>query len=71
MLDLASGQERRLPEQRSVDDQVSWLDDDTVVYGLPLTGERGGETDLYAVPADGSAAPRLLAGQAWSPSVVR
>jgi len=71
VLDLASGQERWLPEQRSVDDQVSWLDDDTVVYGLPLTGERGGETDLYAVPADGSAAPRLLAGQAWSPSVVR
>ena len=35
VLDLASGQERRLPEQRSVDDQVSWLDDDTVVYGLP------------------------------------
>jgi Tol biopolymer transport system component len=71
VLDLASGSERRLPERRSVDDQVTWLDDATVVYGLPLTGAHGGETDLYAVPADGSGAPRVLVRQAWSPAVVR
>jgi hypothetical protein len=70
VLDLSSGSERLLPETRSVDDQVQWLDDATVLYGLPLTGERGGETDLWAVPADGAGAPRLLVPQAWSASVV-
>lgn len=71
VLDLAAGTERLLAEKRSVDDQVQWLDDDTVLYGLPLTGERGGETDLWAVRADGTGAPRLLVPQAWSASVVR
>lgn len=71
VLDLAAGSERLLAETRSVDDQVQWLDDDTVLYGLPLTGARGGETDLYAVPADGTGRPRLLVPQAWSASVVR
>jgi dipeptidyl aminopeptidase/acylaminoacyl peptidase len=71
VLDLAGGPERLLAETRSVDDQVQWLDDDTVIYGLPLTGERGGETDLWTVPADGSGKPRLLVSQAWSASVVR
>jgi dipeptidyl aminopeptidase/acylaminoacyl peptidase len=71
VLDLAGGAERLLTETRSVDDQVQWLDDDTVLYGLPLTGERGGETDLWTIPADGSGKPRVLAPQAWSASVVR
>ena len=71
VLDLASGSERLLTETRSVDDQVQWLDDATVLYGLPLTGARGGETDLWAVPADGEGTPRLLVPQAWSASVVR
>ena len=71
VLDLAGGSERLLTETRSVDDQVQWLDDDTVLYGLPLTGERGGETDLWAVPADGTGTPRVLVPQAWSASVVR
>jgi len=71
VLDLATGSERLLAETRSVDDQVQWLDDSTVLYGLPLTGERGGETDLWSVPADATGAPRLLVPQAWSASVVR
>lgn len=71
VLDLAAGTERLLAETRSVDDQVQWLDDSTVLYGLPLTGERGGETDLWAVPVDGTGPPRLLVPQAWSASVVR
>lgn len=71
VLELGTGTERMLAETRSVDDQVQWLDDDTVLYGLPLTGERGGETDLWAMPADGTGTPRLLVPQAWSASVVR
>ncbi len=71
VLDLASGAETAVAEHRSVDDQVEWLDDSTLLYALPLTGERGGEFDVWAAAADGTGAPRLLVGQAASPSVVR
>ena len=46
-------------EQRSIDDQVEWLDDDTLVYSDGL--------DVYTVPADGSGAPRLVLRDATSP----
>jgi hypothetical protein len=48
-----------LAETRSVDDQAEWLDDGTVLYSV--------ESDTYAVPADGSGAPRLFAHRAQSP----
>lgn len=71
VLDLASDRETLLPEKRSVDDQVEWLDTSTVLYALPLTGTRSGESDVWAVAADGSSRPRRLIEQAASPSVVR
>lgn len=63
-LDLASGAETPLAEERSVDDQVVWTDDRTVVYALP--GDFG--ADLYAVPADGSGAPARLMDSALAPA---
>ncbi|MER5931917.1 TolB-like translocation protein [Streptomyces sp. NPDC002054] len=63
-LDLASGRETPLGEQRSVDDQVVWTDANTVVYSLP--GDFG--ADLYAVPADGSGSPRRLMSSALAPA---
>ncbi|RZQ66123.1 TolB family protein [Amycolatopsis suaedae] len=66
VLDLATMRETPLAETRSIDDQVIWLDDHTIAYGLP--GE-GGRTDVWAVPADGSGTPRLLVPYASSPSV--
>jgi hypothetical protein len=63
VLDLATMTETPLAEDDPIDDQVEWLDDDTIIY-------RDGEA-VHAVPADGSgAAERLLPG-ADSPSVVR
>jgi hypothetical protein len=56
-------------ETRSVDDQIEWLDDATVVYGLGREGEA--VTDVWAAPADGSGQPQVLIPQAWSPAVVR
>ncbi len=38
--DLTTGRETVLAETRSVDDQVEWLDDSTVLYALPRTGSR-------------------------------
>ncbi|WP_030868765.1 TolB family protein [Streptomyces sp. NRRL F-2747] len=64
VLDLASMRETPLAEERSVDDQVVWTDDKTVVYSLP--GDFG--ADLYSLPADGSGAPAPLMASALAPA---
>ena len=69
--DVASGEVTPLTETRSVDDQVEWLDDNTVMYGLNRAGTQGESTDVWSVPADGTGTARLLIPQAWSPAVVR
>jgi uncharacterized repeat protein (TIGR01451 family) len=66
VLDVATGKETPLAEARSVDDQLEWLDDNTVVYGSPDSGQA-----VFAVPADGTGQPRQLLGEALSPAVVR
>ena len=70
--DLRTGKETLLAETRSVDDQAEWLDNGTVVYGLPRTAASGAATsDVWRVPADGSGRPEVLVPDAWSPAVVR
>ncbi|MEU3725507.1 hypothetical protein [Streptomyces sp. NPDC031705] len=64
VLDLASMRETPLAEERSVDDQVVWRDDRTLVYSLP--GDFG--ADLYALPADGGGAPARLTASALAPA---
>lgn len=70
VMTLASGDVELLPESRSVDDQIEWLDDDTILYGMPHAGTAG-DSDVWALRADGSGAPVVLVPHAWSPSVVR
>jgi hypothetical protein len=69
VLDLRTGRDRELAETRNVDDQVEWLDNSTVLYGVPRASSGSGATDTYAVPADGSGAPTLFIRGAWSPAV--
>jgi hypothetical protein len=69
--DLDSGVETMLAETRNVDDQVDWLDNGHVVYGVPRTGADAAIDDVYAVSTDGTGSPRLLIPQAWSPAVIR
>lgn len=70
--DLRTGQETLLAETRSVDDQVEWLDDSTVIYGMPRTSSNGAATDdVWEVSADGTGTPKVLVHDAWSPAVVR
>lgn len=73
VLDLASGNETALAaETRSVDDQVEWLDDHHVLYGLPSEApQSAASTNVWALSARGSGAPRLLLPMAASPAVVR
>ncbi len=63
VLDLETMAETALAEERSIDDQIEWLDDRQVLYG-----EMG---SLWVVPADGSGEPRRFMTQASSPAVVR
>jgi hypothetical protein len=70
VLDLTTGVETPLAEERSVDDQVEWLDDATILYALPAA-QTSASSDIWAVPADGTGAPRLIVPNAASPSVVR
>lgn len=73
VLDLSTLNETVLPlETRSVDDQVEWLDNEQVIYGLPdETTSASASTSVWSMPADGGAAPKLLLPHAWSPAVVR
>ena len=63
VLDLESGREHPLAETRSVDDQVEWLDDERILYGLVK--------DVWVVPADGTGRPQVYIRDALSPAVVR
>lgn len=71
VLDLETGEVIRLAEERNVDDQVAWLDDETVMYGLPSADSAHPlGSDVWTVPADGTGEPTLLLPDAWSPRVV-
>jgi Tol biopolymer transport system component len=63
VLDLATMRETPLAETRSVDDQLEWLDDDTVLYGV--------DGDVVAARADGGGRSRVYVPDADSPAVLR
>jgi hypothetical protein len=69
--DLASGKTTLLAEKHSVDDQIEWLDNQNVLYGLPRTGTGASASDVWTVAADGTGSSRIFIPDAWSPAVVR
>lgn len=68
--DLATGEIELLPEERGIDDQIAWLDNETILYGMPRE-DVPGDTDVWQLAADGSGEPEIFIEHAWSPSVVR
>jgi hypothetical protein len=71
VLDVASLAEQELTtEHRSIDDQIEWLDDRQVLYGVPRPSPSA-VTDVWVTPTDGSAEPRIFLAEAESPVVVR
>ena len=54
-----------------MDDQVEWLDDTRIVYGLPRVGAAAATSDVWVVPANGGGEPEVLVRDAWSPAVIR
>ncbi|MCU1424758.1 MAG: hypothetical protein JWM51_1049 [Microbacteriaceae bacterium] len=70
VLDLTKGDETVLPDTRNIDDQVEWLDDSTLLYAVARTGAVG-DSDVWSIAADGSAASEIFIEHASSPTVVR
>lgn len=62
VLDLKTMADTPLAEDRMVDDQAEWLDDETILYGL--------EGSVWAVPADGTGSPQRFLGDGLSPAVI-
>jgi hypothetical protein len=69
--DVASGKVTPLAEDRSVDDQVEWLDDAHVLYSLPRAGSQPEVDDVWSVPVSGAGRPSMILPRASSPAVVR
>ncbi|MEU3848042.1 hypothetical protein AB0E44_13780 [Micrococcus terreus] len=70
VMELATGERTVIELEAGLDDQLEWLDDETLLYGLPRA-DAGWDSDVYALPAEADAVPKLLIEHAWSPSVVR
>lgn len=70
VLELATGKETVLSEPRSVDDQIEWRDDRTLLYGLARDGAAG-DSDIWQIGADPASRSSLYIEHAWSPSVLR
>jgi hypothetical protein len=67
-LDLQTGKEWALPETRSIDDQVEWLDNSHVLYGLARGGQS--ESDVWVTDIR-TGKPKILIPDASSPAVVK
>jgi len=63
ILDLKTGKVTALPEERSVDDQIEWLDEQRLVYDR--------DEVVMQVAADGKSAPQEFLPSANSPALVR
>jgi hypothetical protein len=68
VLDVATLEGHLLAETRTIDDQIEWLDDNTVLYAID-TGS--GAPDTWSVPADGTGKPAEFLTDGDSPAVVR
>jgi hypothetical protein len=68
LFDVKTGADTALTsETRSVDDQVDWLDNDTVMYSMiSLKG-----ADIWSLRVDDREPPKLLMSAASSPTLVR
>jgi hypothetical protein len=82
VLDLKTMKVHLLAETRSVDDQVEWLNNTTIIYGLEDVGYASlypfnadppstisglpQVTSTWSVPADGKGHPRVLSSGTWS-----
>jgi preprotein translocase subunit SecG len=71
VLDLTTMVEHAIEaETRSVDDQLEWLDDERVLYGMRRSSQSA-LSDVWVAAVDGSTPARVFVPEADSPIVVR
>lgn len=73
-VDLETDESWALGETRSVDDQVEWLDDDTILYALHPDGREDlvqPEFDIWMVDIAPGSEPEIFLPNADSPAVAR
>jgi hypothetical protein len=70
VLDLRTNEEIPLGENRSVDDQLEWLDDERVLYTLIDTSGIVGNS-VWTIAADGTGKAERFLAAASSPALVR
>ena len=71
-IDVETGERRDLGETRMVDDQVEFLDDDTIVYGIPNLEEGTAAQpafDIWSLDIAPGSTPNLIVPFADSPAV--
>jgi hypothetical protein len=59
-----------LVETKSVDDEVAWVDNETVMYALPDSGPPPAVTNVWSVSAQGAGQPKILLSKAYSPVMI-
>ena len=69
VVDLRTGKDIALAETRNIDDQVEWLDNNTILYSIVRSPTGTAVKDTYAVPADGTGQPTTYVKGAFSPVV--
>lgn len=70
VMTLSTKRETVIPLPSSLDDQLEWLDNGHLLYGVPRPGAVG-DSDVFSIGATAHARPKLLIEHAWSPSVER
>ena len=63
--------ETLLPATKGLDDQADWLDDDTLLYGLPRADQPGHHRRVGGRHLRRRPCPPVLIPGAWSPAVVQ
>jgi hypothetical protein len=71
VLDLSTMEERAIAaETRSVDDQLEWLDEAHVLYGMRRSSQSA-LSDVWVAPIDGSGPARVFIAEGDSPTVIK
>jgi len=70
VLRLGDGQDVALADERSIDDQLEWLDNEHVLYSVPDKSSPA-VTNVWITKADGTRTAELFLDGAYSPAVVR
>lgn len=70
VLRLSDGKDIALADERSIDDQLEWLDSEHVLYSVPDRSSPA-VTNVWVTKADGTGAAALFLDEAYSPAIVR